>query len=124
MYFLLESELCRLHFGLRFQFTVTLVPKEVRDWLTERFVHSPDRFIAIRTSSCIMFEYELMYMHPQVLMPQNAFFPCQQEVNGFLVLQFNYYFSLISGMQCCVEHNVGSVHWRMNCFLNVKLKVI
>lgn len=102
-----------MHFGLRLQFMVTLVAKEVCDWHTKRFVHSADRFIDICTSSCIMLEYELMYMHPQVLMPQNAFFPCRQEVNGLLVLQFNYYFSLISGMQYCVEHNVDSVHWHV-----------
>lgn len=44
-----------------------------------------------------MLEYEVIYMHPQVLQPQNAFFPCWQKVSGFLVLRFNYYFSLISG---------------------------
>lgn len=42
MQFLPESQLYRLHFGLRLQFMVTLVPKEVCDWHREGFVHCPD----------------------------------------------------------------------------------
>lgn len=42
MQFLRESQLYRLHFGLRLQLTITLVPKEICDWRTEGFVHCPD----------------------------------------------------------------------------------
>jgi len=41
MQFFPDSQLYRLHFGLRLWFMIT-VPKEVCDWRTEGFVHCPD----------------------------------------------------------------------------------
>lgn len=40
--FLPDSQLYRLHFEPRLQFTITLVPKEICDWHRERFLHCPD----------------------------------------------------------------------------------
>lgn len=61
-------------------YTIILVPKEVCDWHTEEFVHWIIQIDKVCPRSCITLQYKVIYMHLQVLKPQNAFFPCWQEV--------------------------------------------
>lgn len=61
--------------------TIILVPKEVCDWHTEGFMHWIIQIDILCTTNSITLQYKVMYMHLQVLKPQNAFFPCRQEMS-------------------------------------------